>query len=38
VPTIFDGVLPDFAFDVIAFFASPYGHDISPGIDCDFGP
>ena len=38
VPTIFDGTLPDFAFDVIAFFASPYGHDISPGIDCDFGP
>jgi hypothetical protein len=38
VPTIFDGTLPDFAFDVIAFFASPYGNDISPGIDCDFGP
>jgi hypothetical protein len=30
--------LPDFALDVIAFFASPYGNDISPGVDCDFGP
>lgn len=31
-------ILPDFVLDVIAFFASPYGNDISPGIDCDFGP
>jgi hypothetical protein len=38
VPTVFSGVLPDFAYDVVAFFESPYGHDISPGVDCDFGP
>jgi hypothetical protein len=38
VPTIFSGILPDFAYDVVAFFESPYGHDISPGVDCDFGP
>jgi hypothetical protein len=37
-PSIFGFTLPDFALDVIAFFASPYGNDISPGIDCDFGP
>jgi hypothetical protein len=37
-PSIYGFTLPDFALDVIAFFASPYGHDISPGIDCDFGP
>jgi hypothetical protein len=38
VPTVFSGILPDFAYDVVAFFESPYGHDISPGVDCDFGP
>jgi hypothetical protein len=37
-PSIFGVTLPDFALDVIAFFASPYGNDISPGVDCDFGP
>jgi hypothetical protein len=37
-PSIFGFTLPDFALDVIAFFASPYGNGISPGIDCDFGP
>jgi len=38
VPTVFSGILPDFAYDVVAFFESPYGHDISPAVDCDFGP
>jgi hypothetical protein len=37
-PSLFGFSLPDFALDVIAFFASPYGHGISPGINCDFGP
>ena len=38
IPSIVSGILPSFAYDVLAFFESPYGHDISPGIDCDFGP
>jgi hypothetical protein len=38
VLALLEGIMPDFAYDVIAFFASPYGHSISPGVDCDFGP
>ncbi len=38
VLSLLEGIMPDFAYDVIAFFASPYGNSISPGIDCDFGP
>jgi hypothetical protein len=37
-PRIGSITLPSFALDVVAFFESPYGHDISPGINCDWGP
>lgn len=30
--------LPDFAVDVIAFFTSPYGHEIDWDFECDLGP
>jgi hypothetical protein len=35
---LFGITLPDFAADVVAFFESPYGNEITPGFSCHFGP
>lgn len=31
-------ILSDWELSIIAFFESPFGHSISPGVNCDWGP
>jgi hypothetical protein len=37
-PNLLGFTLPDFAVDVVAFFESPYGNEISASFGCHFGP
>ncbi|MCU1657396.1 MAG: hypothetical protein JWO57_2052 [Pseudonocardiales bacterium] len=37
-PNFFGFTLPDFALDIIAFFASPYGNEVGASFGCHFGP